>query len=352
MGKYLMRLTNNHSIKITLLGILILLTACGAPGDNGSISATPTLERPIIPTASPTAAPDLVYLVSGGEAPAMMASRVEDLISSLSAAAGNEFIVMAEISDSDLEQNAKVVFFLPPDPGLNDMVARYPAVQFVAIGIHGLSDAHNLTRIGPDGMGADQVGFIAGVLSAVVTPDWRVGAVSVLNSGEEHASNLAFQNGVKFYCGLCRQAYPPFHSYPLGVEASSPEISAVQDAINSLSNLDVDTVFLSPELSATVSAEMLEAPGLSFIGGESPGGDLGEKWIATVRAAPELAIAEIWNQVWLGDGGGAVSMPVIIEDINPERLTLGREAWMQEILQDLIDGYIETGVDPITGIAR
>jgi hypothetical protein len=45
-------------------------------------------------------------------------------------------------------------------------------------------------------------------------------------------------------------------------------------------------------------------------------------------------------------------MPVIIEDINPERLTLGREAWVQEILQDLIDGYIDTGVDPITGIAR
>ena len=97
---------------------------------------------------------------------------------------------------------------------------------------------------------------------------------------------------------------------------------------------------------------MLEAPGLSFIGGESPGDDLGEKWIATVRAAPELAIAEIWDQVWMGDSGGTVSMPVIIDDINPERLTLGREVWMQEILQDMIDGYIETGVDPITGIAR
>jgi hypothetical protein len=232
------------------------------------------------------------------------------------------------------------------------MVARYPAVQFVAIGIHSLSDADNLTRIGPDSLGADQVGFIAGVISAVVTPDWRVGAVSVLNSGEEHASNLAFQNGVKFYCGLCRQAYPPFHSYPLGVEASTSEITAVQDAINSLSNLDVDTIFLSPELSAAASVEMLEAPGLSFIGGESPGDDLGTKWIATVRAAPELAIAEIWDQVWMGDSGGTVSMPVIIEDINPERLTLGREAWMQEILQDMIEGYIETGVDPITGIAR
>ena len=347
-----MRFADNPSLRMTLLGILMLLAACSGPGDNGKASATPTMERPIVPKASSTAEPGLVYLVGGGEVPERMASRVEDLITTLSTAAGNEFIVLVEISDSDLEQNAKVVFYLPPDPGLNDLVAQHPTVQFVAIGIQGLSDAHNLTRIGPDGMGADQVGFIAGVISAVVTPDWRVGAVSVLNSGEEHASNLAFQNGVKFYCGLCRQAYPPFHSYPLGVEASTSEFTAVQDAINSLSNLDVDTIFLSPELSAAASAEMLEAPGLSFIGGESPGDDLGEKWIATVRAAPELAIAEIWDQVWMGDSGVTVSMPVIIEDINPERLTLGREAWMQEILQDMIDGYIETGVDPITGIAR
>jgi hypothetical protein len=347
-----MRLANNHALKITLLGILILLTACGGTGANGQASVTPTMEQPIIPTTSPTAAPNLVYLVSGGEAAEMMASRVEDLIATLSSAAEAELIVLTAISDSDLEQNPKIVFYLPPDPGLNDLAARFPDVQFVAIGIHGLSAADNLTRIGPDGMGADQIGFIAGVIAAVVTPDWRVGAVSVLNSGEEHASNLAFQNGVKFYCGLCRQAYPPFHSYPLGVEASSSEISAAQDAINALSNLDVNTIFLSPELSAEASAETLEAPGLSFIGGESPGETIGEKWIATVRAAPELAIAEIWDRVWMGDGGGTVSMPVIIEDINTERLTLGREAWVLEVLQDLIEGYIETGVDPITGLAR
>jgi len=347
-----MRFANNHALRITLLGFLVMLAACGRPGENGQASAKPTLERPIVPTASSTAEPGLVYLVSGGESPERMTSRVEDLITTLSTAAGNEFIVLVEISDSDLEQNAKVVIYLPPDPGLNDLVAQHPTVQFVAIGIQGLSDAHNLTRIGPDGMGADQVGFIAGVISAVVTPDWRVGAVSVLNSGEEHASNLAFQNGVKFYCGLCRQAYPPFHSYPLGVEASTSEIAAVQDAINLLSNLDVDTIFLSPELSAAASAEMLEGPGLSYIGGESPGDDLGEKWIATVRAAPELAIAEIWDRVRAGERGGTVPMPVIIEDINPDRLTPGREAWVKEILQDLIDGYIDTGVDPITGIAR
>ncbi|MEA1977233.1 MAG: hypothetical protein U9N80_04975 [Chloroflexota bacterium] len=347
-----MRFANKLSHIIALLGILILIAACSGPGDNGQASITPTLEQPINPTTAPTAAPDLVYLVNGGDATEMMASRVEAIVTTLSTAAGAEFIVLTAISDNDLEPNAKVVFYLPPDPGLNDIAARFPDVQFVAIGLHGLSAADNLTRIGPDGMGADQVGFIAGVISAVITPDWRVGAISVQNSGEESASNLAFQNGAKFYCGLCRQAYPPFHSYPLGVEAPSSEISAAQDAINALSNLDVDTIFLSPELSAEASAETLEAPGLSFIGGESPVDEIGEKWIVTVRAAPELAIAEIWDQVWVGDGGGTVPMPLLIEDINQERLTHGREAWVQEILQDLINGYIETGVDPITGIAR
>ena len=73
---------------------------------------------------------------------------------------------------------------------------------------------------------------------------------------------------------------------------------------------------------------------------------------AFVHTGTELAIAEIWDRVWMGDGGGMVSMPLLIDDINPERLTLGREAWVLEVLQELIDGYIETGVDPITGIAR
>lgn len=347
-----MRFANSHSMKFTLLGILILLVACSGSGDNGQASATPTLDRAIMPSASPTPAPDLVYLVRGGGTTERVAARVENTITTLSAAAGNEFIVLPELSDSDLELNAKVVFIFPPDPGLSDMVARYPAVQFVAIGIHDLSEAGNLTRIGPDGFVVDQVGFIAGVLAAAVTPDWRVGAVSVQNSGEELASNLAFQNGAMFYCGLCRPAYPPFRSYPTGVEASSSEISAGQGAFATLTNLDVDTIFLSPELSAAASAEMLESTGLSYIGSESPGENLGEKWIATVRAAPELAIAEIWDRVWIGEGGGTLAMPVIIEDINPERLTPGREAWVREVLQDLIDGYIDTGVDPITGIAR
>jgi len=347
-----MRFANTHSKIIVLLGILILLAACNGPGVNGQASPTPTLKRSINPTVTPTPAPDLVYLILGAEPAEMMAARIEESITTLSAAAGNEFVVLAGLSDSNLEQNVKVVFYLLPDQGLNDLVVRYPAVQFVAIGIHGLSEADNLTRLGPEGLGADQIGFIAGVIAAAVTPDWRVGAISVQSSGEEHASNLAFQNGAKFYCGLCRPAYPPFHSYPVGNEATSSETSAARDAIAGLITLDVNTIFLSPELSAAASAEMLEGTGVSYVGGESPGENLGENLIATVRAAPELAITEIWDHVRMGVSGGTVSMPIIIEDINPERLTPGREAWVQEILQDLIDGYINTGVDPITGIAR
>lgn len=348
----IMRYANAHSRKIVTLVFLTLLAACGGSGINERATATPSLETPIISTASPTPVPDMAYLVRGSETSESVVTRVEGSISALSAASGIEFVTLSEISESELGLRAKVVFFLPPDPGVNDLAARFPAVQFVAIGINGLSAADNLTMVGPNGLGADQIGFIAGVLAAAVTPDWRVGAVSVQKSGEEHASNLAFQNGVMFYCGLCRPAYPPFHSYPLGVEASSSEISAVQNAIAALSNLDVNTIFLSPQLSAAASVETLEAPGLSFIGGESPGEILGDKWTATVRSAPEVAIAEIWDRVWMGESGGTIAMPIVIEDINPERLTPGREAWVREVLRDLFHGYIDTGVDPITGIAH
>lgn len=347
-----MRFVNNRSMKISLLGFLVLLAACGGSGVNGGDTAIPTLERPVKQTASPTPTPDLVYLIRGGEAAERMEARVEEGIAELAVAAGNKLVVLTELSNGDLEQNVKIVFYLPPDKGLNNLAARYPAVQFVAIGIHGLSEASNLTRIGPDGLREDQIGFVAGVIAAAVTPDWRVGAISVQNSGEDRASNLAFQNGVIFYCGLCRPAYPPFHSYPTSAETSSVESSAIQGVIAALTSLDVDTVFLSPELSAAASVEMLEGPGVSYIGGETPGENLGAKWIATVRAAPELAITEIWDRISTGDSGGAVTMPIIIDDVNPERLTPGKEAWVQEILQDLTDGYIDTGVDPITGIAR
>jgi len=347
-----MRLVNTYSIKIALLGFLVLIAACSGTGVDRQATLSPTPEPTISPTAPPTAAPDLVYLIRGDETAERMAARIEDTIRTLSADAGNEFVVQSELSDSDLKQNPKIVFYLPPDPGLNDLAARYPAVQFVAIGIPGLSEDDNITRIGPDGPGADRVGFIAGVLAAVVTPDWRVGAISLQNSGEEHASNLAFQNGVMFYCGLCRPAYPPFHSYPLGVEASTLEISAIQDAVAALTNLDVDTIFLSPELSAATSVGMLEVQSVNLIGGESTRENHGDEWIATVRSAPEVAIAEIWDRVWIGESGGTISMPIVIEDINPERLTPGREAWVKETLLDLIDDYIDTGVDPLTGIAR
>jgi hypothetical protein len=347
-----MLLFTNRSMKNSLLGFLVLLAACGGSGINGEDSATPTLEQPVKQTASPTPAPDLVYLIRGGVAAERVEARVEESITALAVAAGNKLVVLTELSDGDLEENVKVVFYLPPDKGLNDLAARYPAVQFVAIGIHGLSEASNLTRIGPGGLREDQVGFVAGVIAAAVTPDWRVGAISVQGSSEDRASNLAFQNGAIFYCGLCRPAYPPFNSYPAGAETSSVDSLAIQGAMEALTTLDVDTVFLSPELSAVISVERLEGPGVSYLGGETPGENLGARWIATVRAAPELAIAEIWDRIRMGDSGETVSMPIIIEDVNPERLTPGKEAWVQEILQDLSDGYIDTGVDPLTGIAR
>ena len=346
------RESNGLLSMIAWLAMILLLAACNRPGLNAQPSASPTAVPPVLPSASPTAEIVRVYLVISDEAAVGEAARVEDSISALSAAAGYDFIILSDVDENDLEKNVKVAFFLSPDPNLMELVARYPSIQFVAIGLQGLDEAGNLTRIGPDGFRGDQVGFIAGVLAASVTPNWRVGAVSLLNDSEESASNIGFQNGAMFYCGLCRPAYPPFNNYPVGVEASADDLSTVQNSVASLIDLDVDTIYLSPALSDDASAALISDASVNLIGGESPGEELGDLWIATVRAAPEIAIEEIWDQVQSEEGGETIPMPIVIEDINPERLTPGRETWILEILQDLVGGFIDTGVDPATGIAR
>ena len=45
-------------------------------------------------------------------------------------------------------------------------------------------------------------------------------------------------------------------------------------------------------------------------------------------------------------------MPLVIEDVNPDLLSPGRLKFAESVMQELLDGYIDTAVDPIIGEAK
>jgi hypothetical protein len=75
--------------------------------------------------------------------------------------------------------------------------------------------------IGTPGDRPDQLGFIAGVIAAMVSPDWRAGVISLSDTIDGRSARTGFLNGVNFFCGLCLPIHPPVYEYPLYFELPS-----------------------------------------------------------------------------------------------------------------------------------
>jgi hypothetical protein len=69
-------------------------------------------------------------------------------------------------------------------------------------------------------------------------------------------------------------------------------------------------------------------------------------WIATLSADPLPQIRELLPELLSGQGGKVLSMPLQISYANPELFSTGRQNYAQIILDDLMAGYIDTGVIP------
>jgi len=344
---------------------LILISACN--------SATPTPstlpQNPTVPSVSPpasqqaleatqTAAPSataeanrvvLLALPGGDPAEALM---VQGVLNELAVQEGLSFETRSELDRLELEPDLRLVVAMPPDPGLANLASANPGIQFLAVGIAGVEAGPNVSLIGAQGNRPDLSGFLAGYLASVVTQDWRVGVISRADLTEAKAARLGFVNGAIFYCGLCRPAYPPFVQYPLFSELAAEGEQAEQQAADQLIASAVKTVYLAPGIGETFLPGYLTQAGVNLIGSGSPAEAQRPNWIASIRLDQAEAIRQLWPQLINGEGGTSISAPIVITDVNPGLLSLGRQRLVEEMLSELLSGFIDTGVDPQTGEPR
>lgn len=234
---------------------------------------------------------------------------------------------------------------------LENLASAAPATQFIAIGFSGLKSGPNLSIIG-SGDRPDQQGFIAGVVAAILTEDWRVGVITVSDSPAGKAAGLGFSHGVIYFCGLCRPYAPPFVAYPVVIELPAQADQAEQDAaVQSIVSQAVKTVFIFPGADNETLLDALDQAGVQIIGGSQPASQPAH-WIASIQADVLPPLQKAWPDIVSGRGGLELQAELAITDINPKLFSPGREELAKKILADLLAGAIDTQVDPQTGDER
>ncbi|MFC2053265.1 hypothetical protein ACFLV7_03060 [Chloroflexota bacterium] len=346
------------------LSVLLTIIILGAAACNSETQKTATQTGSaetiaLLPTDTPTPAPSptalqpLVILYAPPGSDDSLVNDLQSELSELAAQDGLRFDTRSQMLESDFEEDLRLVVVLPPDPGVLNLTQSYPQVQFLAIGISDLEAGGNLSIIGTGGDRPDQQGFLAGYLATVVTPDWRVGIISQGDTSSGMAARNGFVNGVVFYCGLCRPVFPPFYQYPsfydLPGGASQEE---QQVAADFLIGQSVKTVYVFPGKTDSFLMEYLAQAGLNLISANTPPTGVQNNWIASVQTDLVSSVREVWPRLVNGESGISMELPLIIANRNAGLFSPGRQRHVEKILSDLMAGYIDTAVDPLTGEAR
>jgi len=343
-----------------LLGVLILLiTACSpaAPTDASPTLSPTNSETAVEPSAAPTAtntptetpAPGRVILL----APEGSNLDLQALLEELSQKQGLAFSLSSSVNAGEMGPEVRLVVAVPPDPGLAALAASAPGTQFLAIGFSGIEPGENLSVLAGAGQRTDQIGFLAGYIAAAITPHWRVGVLSIADTPAGRLARNGFRNGVVYYCGLCRPAYPPYVQYPITVEVpASASLAEQQAAVDALLAQSVNTAYVVGELAKPELVAYLASKDIRIISNAPPPSGSETSWVATIQADTLNAVSELWPTLIAGQGGGRAGIQLNLGDINSAFLSPGRQQHIEEFLVELNDGVIDTGVDLSTGELR
>lgn len=338
---------------LAFLLILTLLAACAPSTATPSSSDSTSLPQPTAtleptPGPTPTPAPPLVILVLPAELNEEDSQAYQTVVHDLAQPMGYRFQVRNRLDIEDLEPALKVVIALPPDPGLAALAAAAPQTQFLAVDIPGIQPGGNLSVLGNESARADYAAFMAGYIGAMVTEDFfQVGAMLKKDTPESSVIQTALATGRTYYCGRClpigwftQFTYPAFIEVP--ADAKPSEYNAYSDFL--VIQKKVETIFIQAGLDTPELLQYLSTVGALMIGTQTPTKKV-TGWVVTLQPDYLEALKTAFPELAAGQGGRAFSAPLSFTDANPELFSPGKQMDARRVLNDLLRGYIDTGVE-------
>lgn len=329
--------------RLTVLLIVFgfLLSACGAgetPAAEPSPAPTDTPVPPPALTATPTV--PLAILVLPADMDAETSNLYQKTVYDLAQSAGMRFQVRNSLTTADLEPGLKIVVALLTDPGLAALAPAVPNVQFLAIGIPGVTAGGNVSVLG-DNTQVEIVGFLAGYTAAMLADDYRTGMLMPKGNNDAIRMYNAFTNGRAYFCGLCRPRYILPWSFPQYLEIPAEEDPNNYDAYADILILQykVGTILVHPDIQTQDLVDYIGTTGVYMVGTVTPE-QRPAGWIMTIQPDTIKAIQTAWPQLLAGQGGITVQSPLGLSDMDPGILSPGKQPDVQEVLDKLQAGLI------------
>ena len=331
---------------ILFLVIVVALSACGGGEATGTATPIPTDTPVVPPTLTPTAATPLAILVLPADLDPDTSNLYQKTVYDLSQASWLRFQVRNTLIAADMEPGLQVVIALPPDPGIAALAAAAPQVQFLAINIPEVAAGGNISVLGSNSQ-TDIAAFLAGYTAALITDDYRIGMLMPKDNPDAVRALNAYATGMKFYCGACRPFYFYPWAYPQFVEIPADEDKTHYNAFADILILQykVGTIYLHPDIVTTDVETYIGTTGVYMIGTVTPE-QRPAGWVMTVQPDIIKAIQNAWPGLVSGQGGVTVQSPLGLSDIDPTLLSPGRQRLVEQTLNDLQAGLINTGATP------
>jgi hypothetical protein len=324
---------------------MLLVVACG--GNKTTEIEPPTVvptHTPVPPsTLIPTASSLLAILVLPADMDKTTFDLYQKTVYDLAQTSGYRFQVRNTLTAEDVaDPTLKVVIALPPDPGVATLAPVAPNVQFLAVNIPNLTAGGNLSLLAPSNQ-VEIPAFLAGYTLAMLTTEYQIGML--YPEGDDNAVRAvnAFNNGMKYFCGLCRGVYIEPITYPTFLSIPTTEDVALHGGYANvlINDRDVDSIYIYPSIATDDLLTYVGTQGVLMIGTSLPASRPGG-WVMTVSADTVKAIQIAWPQLIAGQGGQAIQSPLGLADVDPSILPAGKLQQVQFILDELLAGRILT----------
>lgn len=339
--------------QLIFLTLMLVLVACAPqtpvvtefPEGDETITETPLESETLVSTTEVPAAQSVILTFSGDAEPYVLA-QVQSGLESLVSETGLVLVVQENLGLESITSNVQVVIGVGSDVDLNAMAASTPGVSFVAIGNPNAQVTDNLSIIGDPRVNAQQGAFMAGYLSAVISSDNRVAAL--VPSDIENSTEIVngFVTGVRYYCGLCKQMFPPYNDFPRWeIIGSENAVEGFQQAIANFVNTEVEVLYVHRELATPELLAYLAEFDILVVGDASPD-SLRNNWVGTIVVDPVPALIELWPDLLLGIGGTQISASIALTDTEAELIPEGRYRLFKELSEMVQSGLVLLEPEP------